>query len=86
MAAVTIVSKRFNYAGALRHNVYEVTGGNGDTLDVGLLKVRRVNSGADGSGITAVAIAADTPAKGQSRLTITSGGAYTSALLEVLGT
>ena len=86
MAKVTRNATKYNVAGNLKHQIYDITGTNGDTLDVGMFKVQRVNSGNDGQGITSVALTADTPAKGSTRLTFTSGGAFTKALVEVFGT
>ena len=83
MAAVTVNSKKFNVAGSMRENFYNITGVTGDTLDVGLYNVRAVIM--EPGALTSYTLTADTPAKGQTRITFTSSGAYTAADLVVKG-
>lgn len=87
MAAVTVNSKKYNVDGSLRQNIYNISGGNGDTLVVGLFNVNLVNIGDNGianipSGATAVS---QTPSVGFCTITFTSGGAYVGAIVEVVG-
>ena len=84
MAAVTVNSKKFNVAGSMRENFYNITGVTGDTLDVGMYTVKAVLM--EPNVLTSYTLTADTPAKGQTRITFTSSGAFTSADVVVKGT
>lgn len=85
MAAVTQNGTAvFNVAGSKRQQFYNITGNNGQTLDVGMTNVLQVNTGAP-SVITSWSAAKGTPNVGQSRITFTSTGAFTSVPVEVIG-
>lgn len=86
MPAVTKNSKKFNVTGNVRQQTYDISGGNGDTLDVGLRSVTGVFVEPGTNSPTAVTRTANTPATGITRLTFTSGGAFTNIRVLVQGT
>ncbi len=84
MAAVTTNGRPYyNIAGSLRQQMYNITGSTGQTLDVGLTSVLKVNTDAP-AVITAYTVTAATPTTGMSRITFT-GGPFTAVNVEVLG-
>jgi hypothetical protein len=85
MPAVTQnTTPSFNVVGNKRQQFYNITGASGDTLDVGMTSVLKVNTDQP-AVITSYTVTAATPSVGQSRITFTAGGAITAANVEVLG-
>lgn len=87
MAAVTVNSTpyppQYNVAGSKRQQFYNVTGANsGDTLDVGLLSILKVNTDQP-AVVTAYTLSS--LGNGQTRIAFTTTGAFTSVNVEVLG-
>lgn len=81
-AAVTIVSRVTNVAGARKFREISMTGGNGDTLDT---RMRRVRWVAFTPGTNTPTAAAQSTVGGFITLTFTTGGAFTAMLVVVCG-
>ncbi len=83
MAAVTIVgSPVYNVVGSRRSQLYRVTGTTTNTLDIGLRTINEINVEPTATNPPTVTFAA----QGQgTRITFTSGGAFTNVGLEVIG-
>lgn len=89
MAAVTVNSKKYNVDGSLRQNFYNISGGNNDTLIVGMFNVLNVNVAEVDVSVSAnpplYVVATQTPSVGFCTITFKSGGAFTNIPIEVLG-
>lgn len=89
MAAVTVNTKKYNVDGSLREQLYNISGGNGDTLVVGLFNVNSVNvaevSSAVSANVPTYSVALATPSTGFATITFASGGAYTNIPIQVIG-
>ena len=78
MPAVTVNTRYYNVIGSRRQNLYNVTGGTGDTLTTGLRNIKQVNVQLTSSNPpSAVAVSGGT-------ITFTAGGAFTTNV-EVIG-
>jgi hypothetical protein len=86
MAAVTITSTKRNVAGSVRQTTFDISGTSGDTLDVGLANVTGVFIEPATNSPTSLTRTASTPVSGMTRLTFTSGGAFTNVRILVQGT
>ncbi len=80
-AAVTIVKRRRNVAGARKFREFIMTGVSGNTLDTGARDTAGVQVLVEPCAITAVA---RSTVNGQLRLTFTSGGAFTAVTCLVI--
>lgn len=85
MAAVTVVSTLHNVTGNRRSKIFKISGSSGDTLDVGMRIVNEVLFEPGTNTPTSVARTASTPAAGNTRLTFTSGGAFSNQIITVIG-
>jgi hypothetical protein len=70
---------RFNVIGKLRHQLYNVTGGTGNTLTTGLNSIIQVNVQTVGTNPPT------TVANSGGVVTFTSGGTFTAMNVEVIG-
>jgi len=89
MAAVTVNSKKYNVDGSLRQQLYNISGGDTDTLIVGLFNVNSVNiaevDSTVSTNIPTYKVANQTPSTGFCTITFKAAGAYTNIPIEVLG-
>lgn len=84
MAAVTILSTKYNVNGNMRDQYYSISGNTGDTLVVGLNNINQADVQL-GSTITAMAFATG-PFPGSTQITFTASGAFTASKLQLMGT
>ena len=82
MAAVTIVSRKTNVAGARKHKEFSITGNSGDTLDT---RLRTVRACLIEPGTNSPTAAAQSTVNGKITLTFTSAGAFTAIRIFVDG-
>lgn len=78
MAEVTVNSRYYNIVGSKRSNLYNVSGSSGDVLTTGMLAIKQVN-------VQPVATNPPTVAAVGGVVTFTSGGAFASVPVEVIG-
>ena len=85
MAAVTVVgSPVYNVVGSRRSQLYRVTGNTTNTLDIGLRTINEVNVEPNATNSPTITFAALSPGPG-TRITFTSGGAFTNVGIEIIG-
>ena len=84
MAAVTVNSVKYNVAGSMRDQYYNITGASGDTLTVGLTTIREINH-QSGSAMNSITTAAGS--NGLTTITFNTTGsvAITAANVQVIG-
>jgi hypothetical protein len=83
MPAVTVNTVKYNVAGSLRDQIYNISGNSGDFLQVGYTTVRKIDTN-PGSVITNAVVSAGA-VPGTSVITFTSSGAINSEQIEVIG-
>ena len=82
MPAVTVNSVKYNVAGSLRDQFYNISGASADTLTVGLNTVRMV--GFEPGTVTTYAVAPGS-IPGTSIITFTASGPFNNLDIEVIG-
>lgn len=82
MAAVTVVRRRSNVAGARKEKTFTITGTDTNTLDTRMRTVEHVSIG---PGTNAPTVAAQSAVGGYITLTFTAGGAFTAIQIKVTG-
>ena len=78
MAAVTIISQRFDVFGNRRVQSYRITGGNGDTLTTGLNSIIEVDNENIATNPATVSISGGV-------VTFASSGTYTNMGVQITG-
>ena len=83
MAAVTVANRVRNFDGAFRQVLMQVSGNDGDYVDVGFYNIRNVLI--QQGPISGYTLTAATPVSGSTRITFSATGAFTTSEIEVKG-